>query len=66
VLVNNEQRGEETRQRWKFVQVFAWDNIEWARKELEADGVSEDTFYSWSPETRREYFVTRTDFGAVL
>ena len=66
VLVNNEQRGEETKQRWKFVQVFAWDNIEWARKELEADGISEDAFYSWGPERRREYFVTRTDFGAVL
>lgn len=66
VLVNGEQRGEEAKQKWTFVQAFAWDNIEWARKELEADGVSEEEFYSWSPEARREYFVTRTDFGAVL
>lgn len=49
-----------------FVQAFSWDNIEWARKELERDGVDEETFYSWSEETRREYFLTRTEYGANL
>lgn len=66
VLVDNQQRGEETKQRWAFVQAFAWDNVEFARKELKLDGVSENEFYSWTPEKRREYFVTRTEFGAVL
>lgn len=66
VFVDGELRGEETKQKWAFVQMFAWDNIEWARKELERDGVSEDEFYSWTAEARREYFITRTDFGAVL
>src|SRR5205823_12099640 len=56
VLVDNEQRGEEANQRWAFVQAFAWDNVEWARKELDKDGVTEDEFYSWSHERRREYF----------
>jgi len=66
VLVDNEQRGEEANQRWAFVQAFAWDNVEWARKELDKDGVTEDEFYSWSHERRREYFVSRTEFGKVL
>ncbi|HKW75646.1 MAG TPA: phage terminase large subunit [Terriglobales bacterium] len=66
VFVNNQQREAEAKQRWTFVQVFAWDNVEWARKELVRDGVSEEEFYGWTPEARREYFVKRTDFGAVL
>ena len=66
VLVDNQQRGEEINQRWGFVQAFAWDNIEWARKELARDGVSEDEFYSWDHDRRRQYFVARTEFGRVL
>ena len=49
-----------------FVQAFSWDNIEWARKELERDGVTEEEFYGWSNEERREYFVARTEYGAKL
>lgn len=41
-------------------------NVEWARKELEADGLGEEDFYSWPPEKRREFFITRTDYGAKL
>jgi hypothetical protein len=66
VLVDHILRGPEERQRWAFVQAFAWDNIEWARKELEKDGVSESEFYSWSNEKRRQYFIDRTEFGADL
>lgn len=66
VFVDNQCRGEETRSRWAFVQAFAWDNIEWARKELDRDGVGEVEFYSWSNEKRRQYFIDRTEFGATL
>jgi phage terminase large subunit len=66
VFVDGQRRGEEARQQWSFVQAFAWDNIEWARKELEKDQVSEKEFYRWTPEERRDYFINRTEFGAVL
>ena len=66
VLVDGDCRGEEKRQKWGFVQAFAWDNIEWARKQLTTDGVSEGEFYSWQNDKRRDYFIERTDFGAVL
>lgn len=66
VFVDGDYRGEETKQNWAFVQAFAWDNIEWARKELERDEISENEFYSWSAEDRRTYFITRTHFGATL
>ena len=66
VFVNNEQRGEEAKQKWAFVQSLPWDNSQWSLKELERDGVSEEAYYSWPPEKRREYFVTRTDYGAKL
>jgi hypothetical protein len=66
VFVDGHLRGEETKQNWKFIQAFAWDNIEWARKELERDGIDEVEFYSWDDERRRQYFVTRTEYGANL
>jgi len=66
--------------RWAFIQAFSWDNIEWARKELTRDGVGigahnaadpdcpcqDCTFYAWSDPQRREYFLTRTEYGATL
>lgn len=66
VFADDIQQGEEKRHSWKFIQAFSWDNIEWARKELERDGVSEEEFYSWPDDRRREYFLTRTDYGITL
>lgn len=66
VFADNDQRGVELNQKWAFIQAFSWDNIEWARKELEHDGVDENEFYSWDNDTRRYYFVTRTEYGKVL
>lgn len=66
VFVDKELRGAESRRNWAFVQAFSWDNIEWARKELERDEISEEQFYSWSESERREYFLTRTEYGATL
>jgi len=78
VLVDGDLRGEEKRNKWGFVPVFAWDNIEWLRKELGwikdetnewrmgPDAVSEQEFYSWSHEVRRQFFIDRAEFGATL
>jgi phage terminase large subunit len=65
VFADHDLRGPEKQKQWKFIQAFAWDNIEWARKELERDGIDEEAFYSWSPEVRREYFL-RSEYGATL
>lgn len=66
VFVDHDLKGEEEQQKWVFLQAFAWDNIEWARKDLERDGVSEEEFYSWDAQTRQDYFIERTEYGATL
>lgn len=66
VFVDKDLRNEEKAQKWGFIQAFSWDNIEWARKELARDRVSEDEFYSWSEDRRRDYFLDRTEYGATL
>jgi len=66
VFVSGKQQGEELQHKWIFVQAFAWDNIEWARRSLEEDRISDEAFYGWSFERRRAYFVDRTDFGKTL
>lgn len=66
VFVDGERREEENRHRWKFLQAFSWDNAKWATKELERDGITEEEFYSWSEDKRRDYFIERTEYGATL
>jgi len=66
VFPDGQLRGEEVRNKWAFIQAFAWDNVEWARTELEKDGLDEEDFYSWDEDRRREYFINRTQFGATL
>lgn len=66
VFVDHDLRGDERNEKWAFLQAFAWDNIEWARRELDRDGVSDDQFYSWSADERKEYFIKRTDYGKKL
>jgi phage terminase large subunit len=66
VFVDGELKGQETNQTWAFVQAFSWDNIEWARKELQRDGIDEIEFYSWTEQDRRDYYLTRTEYGRTL
>lgn len=78
VFADHDLRGEEKQQQWAFVQAHAWDNIEWARKalgqvknflgewETPPKAVSEEEFYDWTIEQRREFFVQHTEFGKVL
>lgn len=66
VFVDGNLRPEERKNKWAFVQAFAWDNVEWARKALESAGVTDETFYSWPDEKRRAFFLEHTEFGNVL
>src|SRR5215469_226192 len=52
---------------YAFVQAYGWDNIEWARSSLKADGITEKTYYwDWSDEKRFEYYISRTQQGREL
>lgn len=66
VFVDGKIRDKEHRHTWAFVQAFAWDNYEWARKELEPAGIDAEEFYSWPNDQRREFFLNHTEFGATL
>lgn len=66
IFVDKELTTREQQMGVRFVQSFSWDNIEWARKELTADGIGEEEFYSWSEDDRRTYFITQTEYGQKL
>ena len=67
VFVEEDYKPEERRQKWAFVQAHSWDNIEWSRNELVRDGISDRQYYQeWNNEDRKNYFLTRTDYGAQL
>lgn len=79
VFADGELQGDEDKRIWCFIQAFAWDNIEWARKDLgqkwdpfsrtwsaPPGAVSEKEFYTWNEDKRREFFLGFTDFGQQL
>lgn len=66
VFVEGALKPEEASEKWIFLQAFTWDNIEWFRKELVQDNISEDEFYQWSEIDRRDYFLLRTAYGKKL
>lgn len=51
---------------YEFLQAYGWDNIEWCRKALKQDGISDRDYYRWDDKQRFEYFVTRSDYGRKL
>ena len=65
----------ETASDYSFLPAFGWDNIEWSRAALSADGYPGDclgkeckkcaacVYYSWSDEKRFEYYITRSQYG---
>jgi hypothetical protein len=48
------------------IHMYAWDNVYWALPTLEADGLTEDDYYSWTDEQRFLYFITYTEYGRKL
>jgi hypothetical protein len=49
-----------------FLQARAWDNWEWSRSALIADGLTEHDYYSWSEDQRLTYFLKKSDYGRTL
>lgn len=66
VFIDKNLSAEEQKVNWAFVQAFAWDNAMWAKAELDRDGITLDEFYGWTEAERREYYLTRTDYGTQL
>lgn len=62
----HELTGSERASDFASVHVFPWDNVEWVRPALEADGLTEEDYYSMSEEQRKEYCANRSDYGRHL
>lgn len=51
---------------YAFLAAYAWDNVEWAKEALAAEGLTPDDYYGWSDEQRFAYFINRTQYGRLL
>jgi len=51
---------------YAFLQAFGWDNIEWARGELQREGISDEQYYAWSEDERFRYFIEHSQYGREL
>ena len=57
----------ESAEDFAFVQFYPWDNVEWCRPALEADGLTEVQYYrEFTEEQRMHYCATRADYGKNL
>lgn len=66
IMFKREFHDKEVPENYKFLQAYSWDNIEWARAALQADGLSDDDYYNWPDELRFRYFIKRTQYGQEL
>ena len=48
-----------------FIEAYGWDNVEWCRKLLEAEGLTDFDFYNWTEKARKDYFL-RSDYAKKL
>lgn len=51
---------------FSFLQAFGWDNVEWVRSSLSEDGLTEAEYYTWDPNKRFQYFITRSQYGREM
>lgn len=61
-----EYGGQERKEDFAFVHVFPWDNVEWVRPALEADGLTERDYYAMADQQRMDYCAARSDYGRNL
>jgi hypothetical protein len=59
-------QGKERPEDFSFIHAYGWDNVEWVKSALAADGKSADDFYGWDSTVRFRYFVTRSQYGRDL
>lgn len=50
---------------YAFLEAYGWDNVEWCRKMLLKDGMTDIDFYSWSEAARKAYFL-KSEYAAKL
>lgn len=65
IFIDREYEATEDPAQFAFVEAYGWDNVEWCRKLLAADGLTDKDFYRWSPEQRKQYFL-KSDYAKVL
>ena len=75
IFYTKEYHEREVPEDYRFLQAYGWDNIEWSRAALTADGYPGDclgrtcgecaacVYYSWSSEKRFKYYTTRSQYG---
>jgi hypothetical protein len=66
IFFDRKYEGKEKPEDYAFIQAYGWDNVEWVKAALIADGISVDQFYSWDNARRFRYFITRSQYGRDL
>lgn len=52
---------------YAFIRAYGWDNVEWVRGWLAAQGISDTDYYDkFSDAERRQCFLDHSDYGRVL
>jgi len=66
IFYDRDYEGQEKAEQYAFIPARGWDNVEWSRPALLADGLTAKDYYQWTDLQRRQYFITRSDYGRKL
>jgi hypothetical protein len=66
VMYKREYHEKEKAENYKFLQAYAWDNVEWSMSALEERDITVDDYYSWTDQKRFEFFINNTQYGNEL
>lgn len=66
VFHDRKYQGKERPDDYAFIQAYGWDNVEWVKSALSAEGHTVDEFYTWDSPKRFRWFVTKSQYGRNL
>lgn len=66
IFIDRDYRENENAEAYAFIQAYGWDNVEWARESLKADGLTPKDYYALTDDQRKQYFLTKTNYGRGL
>jgi hypothetical protein len=66
VFHDKKYEGKEESTDFAFIQAYGWDNVEWVKAALLAEGHTVQDFYSWPDSVRFQWFISRSQYGRDL
>lgn len=66
IFIDRHYKENEVASDYSFIQSYLWDNVYWVAEALLRDGISQETYYSWTDQQRKEYCLRYSEYAKNL